>query len=185
MTRRADSEVKGRQREGGIQSIVRGRSGVRGQGRGTRVEKGVAKAEALSLSQVRRAPLSEEPHSLGCYNPVMEDAVSYAALRFPVGDNDTPRTGYRVRVPGWGHVNPGRAVGGTTRLVSCLPSLRQAHEPGSALGVLSGVRGVRNRKSSRKSLHLRPSTHPPSEMQGPWRQRDLLQTRTTPSLTLS
>ncbi|XP_032179500.1 B-cell receptor CD22 isoform X4 [Mustela erminea] len=43
--------------------------------------------------KVRRAPLSEEPNSLGCYNPVMEDAVSYAALRFPVGDNDTPRTG--------------------------------------------------------------------------------------------
>ncbi|XP_045844627.1 B-cell receptor CD22 isoform X3 [Meles meles] len=43
--------------------------------------------------KVRRAPLSEEPHSLGCYNPVMEDAISYAALRFPAGDNDTPRTG--------------------------------------------------------------------------------------------
>ncbi|XP_032698103.1 B-cell receptor CD22 isoform X2 [Lontra canadensis] len=43
--------------------------------------------------KVRRAPLSEEPHPLGCYNPVMEDAISYAALRFPVSDNDTPRTG--------------------------------------------------------------------------------------------
>ncbi|XP_058562619.1 B-cell receptor CD22 isoform X4 [Neofelis nebulosa] len=43
--------------------------------------------------KVRRAPLSEDPHSLGCYNPVMEDAISYATLRFPVGDADTPITG--------------------------------------------------------------------------------------------
>ncbi|XP_008050128.1 B-cell receptor CD22 isoform X3 [Carlito syrichta] len=42
-------------------------------------------------NKVRRAPLSEGPHSLGCYNPVMEDAISYAALRFP--ETDTPRTG--------------------------------------------------------------------------------------------
>ncbi|XP_019278507.2 B-cell receptor CD22 isoform X2 [Panthera pardus] len=43
--------------------------------------------------KVRRAPLSEDPHSLGCYNPVMEDAISYATLRFPVGDADAPITG--------------------------------------------------------------------------------------------
>ncbi|XP_004417154.1 PREDICTED: B-cell receptor CD22 isoform X3 [Odobenus rosmarus divergens] len=43
--------------------------------------------------KVRRAPLSEDPHSLGCYNPVMEDAISYATLRFPFGETDTPRTG--------------------------------------------------------------------------------------------
>ncbi|XP_029781750.1 B-cell receptor CD22 isoform X6 [Suricata suricatta] len=43
--------------------------------------------------KVRRAPLSEDPHSLGCYNPVMEDAISYATLRFPVGDADAPGTG--------------------------------------------------------------------------------------------
>ncbi|KAG8524359.1 B-cell receptor CD22, partial [Galemys pyrenaicus] len=39
--------------------------------------------------KVRRAPRDEGPHSLGCYNPVMEDTTSYAMLRFP----DTPRTG--------------------------------------------------------------------------------------------
>ncbi|XP_027979353.1 B-cell receptor CD22 isoform X8 [Eumetopias jubatus] len=43
--------------------------------------------------KVRRAPLSEDPHSLGCYNPVMEDAISYATLRFPFGETDTPRLG--------------------------------------------------------------------------------------------
>ncbi|XP_046537072.1 B-cell receptor CD22 isoform X3 [Equus quagga] len=43
--------------------------------------------------KIRRAPLSEGPHSLGCFNPVMEDAISYAALRFPVGETDTQRTG--------------------------------------------------------------------------------------------
>ncbi|XP_026900493.1 B-cell receptor CD22 isoform X5 [Acinonyx jubatus] len=43
--------------------------------------------------KVRRAPLSEDPHSLGCYNPVMEDAISYATLRFPVSDADAPITG--------------------------------------------------------------------------------------------
>ncbi|XP_063109429.1 B-cell receptor CD22 isoform X1 [Cavia porcellus] len=41
--------------------------------------------------KVRRAPLSEGPHSLGCYNPVIEDSISYAALRFP--EMDAPRTG--------------------------------------------------------------------------------------------
>uniref|UniRef100_A0A452S416 B-cell receptor CD22 n=1 Tax=Ursus americanus TaxID=9643 RepID=A0A452S416_URSAM len=90
-------EVKGRQRAGGLQRALWGGLRVRGQGRGTQVEKGVARTEALSLSQVRRAPLSEDPHSLGCYNPVMEDAISYATLRFPVdadcsqcGDKRTP-----------------------------------------------------------------------------------------------
>ncbi|XP_030881131.1 B-cell receptor CD22 isoform X2 [Leptonychotes weddellii] len=43
--------------------------------------------------KVRRAPLSEYPHSLGCYNPVMEEAISYATLRFPFSETDTPRTG--------------------------------------------------------------------------------------------
>ncbi|KAB0399558.1 hypothetical protein E2I00_005439 [Balaenoptera physalus] len=41
----------------------------------------------------RRIPQAEGPHSLGCYNPVMEDAVSYAALRFPLGETDAPRPG--------------------------------------------------------------------------------------------
>ncbi|KAF6076865.1 CD22 molecule [Phyllostomus discolor] len=43
--------------------------------------------------KVRRAPLSEGPHSLGCYNPVMEDSISYATLRFPLAETDTPRIG--------------------------------------------------------------------------------------------
>ncbi|PNJ11091.1 CD22 isoform 13 [Pongo abelii] len=41
--------------------------------------------------KVRRAPLSEGPHSLGCYNPMMEDGISYATLRFP--ETNIPRTG--------------------------------------------------------------------------------------------
>ncbi|XP_062031984.1 B-cell receptor CD22 [Lepus europaeus] len=41
--------------------------------------------------KVRRAPLSNGPHSLGCYNPVMEHGISYATLRFP--EMDTPSTG--------------------------------------------------------------------------------------------
>ncbi|XP_040832363.1 B-cell receptor CD22 isoform X1 [Ochotona curzoniae] len=36
--------------------------------------------------KVRRPPLPEGPHSLGCYNPVMEDGISYATLRFPEVD---------------------------------------------------------------------------------------------------
>lgn len=90
---------KSRGDKGGCRALC-GRSEVRGQGKGPQVEKGVARTEALSLSQVRRAPLSEYPHSLGCYNPVMEDAISYATLRFPFGETDTPRTGYLVRVLG-------------------------------------------------------------------------------------
>ncbi|XP_036985418.2 B-cell receptor CD22 isoform X3 [Artibeus jamaicensis] len=43
--------------------------------------------------KVRRAPLSEGPNSLGCYNPVMEDSISYATLRFPIAETDTPRIG--------------------------------------------------------------------------------------------
>ncbi|XP_023052737.1 B-cell receptor CD22 isoform X3 [Piliocolobus tephrosceles] len=41
--------------------------------------------------KVRRTPLSEGPHSLGCYNPMMEDGISYATLHFP--ETNTPRTG--------------------------------------------------------------------------------------------
>ncbi|XP_011803343.1 PREDICTED: B-cell receptor CD22 isoform X6 [Colobus angolensis palliatus] len=41
--------------------------------------------------KVRRTPLSEGPHSLGCYNPMIEDGISYATLRFP--ETNTPRTG--------------------------------------------------------------------------------------------
>ncbi|XP_070254153.1 B-cell receptor CD22 isoform X3 [Myotis yumanensis] len=44
-------------------------------------------------NKIRRAPLPEDPQSLGCYNPVMEDSISYATLRFPVGETDTPRIG--------------------------------------------------------------------------------------------
>nr|XP_058900323.1 B-cell receptor CD22 isoform X2 [Kogia breviceps] len=43
--------------------------------------------------KARRIPQAEDPHSQGCYNPVMEDAVSYAALRFPLGETDAPRPG--------------------------------------------------------------------------------------------
>ncbi|TEA42671.1 hypothetical protein DBR06_SOUSAS1610181, partial [Sousa chinensis] len=43
--------------------------------------------------KARRIPQAEGPHSLGCYHPVMEDAVSYAALRFPLGETDVPRPG--------------------------------------------------------------------------------------------
>ncbi|XP_012585961.1 PREDICTED: B-cell receptor CD22 [Condylura cristata] len=39
--------------------------------------------------KIRRAPGDDGPHCLGCYNPVMEDSISYAMLRFP----DTPRMG--------------------------------------------------------------------------------------------
>ncbi|XP_060144722.1 B-cell receptor CD22 isoform X2 [Globicephala melas] len=43
--------------------------------------------------KARRTPQAEGPHSLGCYHPVTEDAVSYAALRFPLGETDAPRPG--------------------------------------------------------------------------------------------
>ncbi|XP_004388249.1 B-cell receptor CD22 isoform X1 [Trichechus manatus latirostris] len=43
--------------------------------------------------KVRRVCLSEGPHSQGCYNPAMEDGISYAALRFPVGETDIPGAG--------------------------------------------------------------------------------------------
>uniref|UniRef100_A0A8C9AWV3 B-cell receptor CD22 n=1 Tax=Prolemur simus TaxID=1328070 RepID=A0A8C9AWV3_PROSS len=42
-------------------------------------------------NKMRRAPLSEGSHAMGCCNPVMEDGISYAALRFP--ETDTPGTG--------------------------------------------------------------------------------------------
>ena len=64
------------------------------RGGGARAGRGVVRAETLSSSQARRIPQAEGPHSLGCYNPVMEDAVSYAALRFPLGETDAPRPGY-------------------------------------------------------------------------------------------
>ncbi|XP_023577214.1 B-cell receptor CD22 [Octodon degus] len=41
--------------------------------------------------KVRRAPLSEGPHTLGCYNPAIEDSISYATLHFP--ETDAPRSG--------------------------------------------------------------------------------------------
>ncbi|OWK16285.1 hypothetical protein Celaphus_00004518 [Cervus elaphus hippelaphus] len=41
--------------------------------------------------KARRTPQAERPHSLGCYNPVVEDAVSYATLSFPLGETDTQR----------------------------------------------------------------------------------------------
>ncbi|XP_036296985.1 B-cell receptor CD22 isoform X2 [Pipistrellus kuhlii] len=44
-------------------------------------------------NKIRRAPLPEGLQSLGCYNPVMEDSISYAMLRFPAGETDTPRIG--------------------------------------------------------------------------------------------
>ncbi|XP_058530610.1 B-cell receptor CD22 isoform X2 [Ochotona princeps] len=39
--------------------------------------------------KVRRPPLPEGSHSLGCYNPVMEDGISYATLRFPEVDTSS------------------------------------------------------------------------------------------------
>uniref|UniRef100_A0A8C2LKR7 B-cell receptor CD22 n=1 Tax=Cricetulus griseus TaxID=10029 RepID=A0A8C2LKR7_CRIGR len=41
--------------------------------------------------KARRTPLSEDPQPQGCHNPVMDDGVSYAVLRFP--ETDTPRAG--------------------------------------------------------------------------------------------
>lgn len=63
-------------------------------GKGTMVGEGGVRAETLSLMQIRRAPLPEGLQSQGCYNPVMEDSISYATLRFPAGETDTPRIGY-------------------------------------------------------------------------------------------
>ncbi|XP_073913143.1 B-cell receptor CD22 isoform X5 [Castor canadensis] len=45
----------------------------------------------VSNKKVRRIPLSEGPRSLGCHNPLMDDGVSYAALRF--SETDAPRAG--------------------------------------------------------------------------------------------
>ncbi|XP_034373359.1 B-cell receptor CD22 isoform X2 [Arvicanthis niloticus] len=48
--------------------------------------------------KARRTPLSEGPQSQGCYNPAMDDTVSYAILNFPesethsAGDAGTPAT---------------------------------------------------------------------------------------------
>ncbi|CAO2625872.1 B-cell receptor CD22 [Lemmus lemmus] len=42
--------------------------------------------------KARRTPLSEGPQSQGCHNPMMDDSVSYAILRFP--ETDAPRAGY-------------------------------------------------------------------------------------------
>uniref|UniRef100_A0A2K6GDC6 B-cell receptor CD22 n=1 Tax=Propithecus coquereli TaxID=379532 RepID=A0A2K6GDC6_PROCO len=47
--------------------------------------------ENSSGQSMRRTPLSEGSHAMGCCNPVMEDGISYAALRFP--ETDTPGTG--------------------------------------------------------------------------------------------
>ncbi|KAF5924322.1 B-cell receptor CD22 [Diceros bicornis minor] len=44
-------------------------------------------------NKIRRAPVSEGRHSLGCYNLAMEDSSSYGALRFPGGETDVPSTG--------------------------------------------------------------------------------------------
>ncbi|XP_040591448.1 B-cell receptor CD22 isoform X1 [Mesocricetus auratus] len=41
--------------------------------------------------KVRRTPLSEDPQPQGCHNPMMDDSVSYAILRFP--ETDAPRAG--------------------------------------------------------------------------------------------
>nr|XP_004659856.2 B-cell receptor CD22 [Jaculus jaculus] len=38
-----------------------------------------------------RTPLSEGPNSMGCYNPVMDDSVNYAVLRFPETDRPSSR----------------------------------------------------------------------------------------------
>ncbi|XP_037675099.1 B-cell receptor CD22 isoform X2 [Choloepus didactylus] len=43
--------------------------------------------------KIRRTPLTDGPHALGCHNPVMEDGVSYAVLNFPVGSTDTAGAG--------------------------------------------------------------------------------------------
>lgn len=85
----------------------------------TRVGKGVLRAESWSLSQIRRAPISEGPPSLGCYNPVMEDTISYAALRFPVDETDTLRTGYQG--PWEALPAPGEDLGGRAGVRPVLP----------------------------------------------------------------
>lgn len=77
-----------------MRRVLWGGLGCQRPGEGARVGKGGVRAETSSLSQIRRAPLSEGPHSMGCYNPVMEDSISYAVLHFPVDENDTPRIGY-------------------------------------------------------------------------------------------
>ncbi|XP_060222665.1 B-cell receptor CD22 isoform X1 [Meriones unguiculatus] len=41
--------------------------------------------------KTRRTPLSEGPQPQGCYNPAMDETVSYAILRFP--ETDTPSAG--------------------------------------------------------------------------------------------
>ncbi|XP_075841225.1 B-cell receptor CD22 isoform X1 [Microtus pennsylvanicus] len=41
--------------------------------------------------KARRTPLSEGPQSQGCHNPMMDDSVSYAILRFP--ETGAPRAG--------------------------------------------------------------------------------------------
>ena len=76
--------------------------------------RGVIRAEILSFSQARRTPQAERPHSLGCYNPVMEDAVSYATLSFPLGETDTQRLRYQG-------VSPAPWEGHGAGLPSCLP----------------------------------------------------------------
>uniref|UniRef100_A0A8C3W680 B-cell receptor CD22 n=1 Tax=Catagonus wagneri TaxID=51154 RepID=A0A8C3W680_9CETA len=43
--------------------------------------------------KARRTPQAEGPHSMGCYNPVMEDTVSYAALSFPLSEINRQRLG--------------------------------------------------------------------------------------------
>lgn len=83
----------------------------------------MVRAGTLPFSQARRTPQAEGPHSLGCYNPVMEDTISYATLHFPLSETNAQRPGYRGRreadtcpLGGWG--------GG--RLMARLPSLGQA-----------------------------------------------------------
>lgn len=41
--------------------------------------------------KTRRTPLSEGPQPQGCYNPAMDETVSYAILRFP--ETDMPSAG--------------------------------------------------------------------------------------------
>lgn len=43
--------------------------------------------------KARRTPQAEGPHSLGCYNPVMEDTISYATLHFPLSETNAQRPG--------------------------------------------------------------------------------------------
>lgn len=72
---------------------------------------------ATCVFQARRTPLSEGPQSQGCHNPMMDDSVSYAILRFP--ETGAPRAGYGGY---WSLVPVIQGERGGETLLPCLPS---------------------------------------------------------------